>query len=197
MRNPFRYDFSAICSAGTLYVGFPAKYNSRSNFRWVAPGGKANRREFSPRHSSCCEWQKTRLHVREPGFALLCQGGIVSKPSPEEVEAQNRSLDFRPEDRPAHMLKEQGMMVFVNPANGHECQIEGAGLWAFLFGPLYFMIHGAWAAAIIIVVSVLATAFTIIGPVIVWIIGAAVAKSVVSNAYLKKGWIEKKKQQLA
>ena len=115
----------------------------------------------------------------------------MSKPSPDQVEEYCRNLDFRPEERPAQMLNDRGR-VFTNPANGYEYRLNNAGLWAFLFGPMYFMAQGAWAAAIIYVVAILVSSPTVIGPVIVWIVGAIVAKTVVANTYLRRGWVEKK-----
>ena len=83
------------------------------------------------------------------------------------------------------------MRSFRNPANDAVCEIsDGAWLWSLLFGPFYFVSHGAWGPAVIYLGAALVLLPTIIGTIIVWIIGAIVAQDVVAKIYLRRGWIE-------
>ena len=99
---------------------------------------------------------------------------------------QNQRLDLPPGPEPSQKIR-----TFRNPANNYTWRISPyAGIWALLFGPLYFVTHGAWPAAIIYIVVCFASAVTVIGPFIVWIVGAFIASDIVATAYLRKGWIE-------
>ena len=82
------------------------------------------------------------------------------------------------------------MRKFKNPANDTVYQISDAWLWSLLFGPFYYVAHGAWATAVIYLGAAIVLAPTIIGVVIVWLVGAALAEQMIANSYLRKGWIE-------
>lgn len=85
---------------------------------------------------------------------------------------------------------------FQNSANGYTVK-AGAGdvILAMLFGPIYFVFTGLWAAAIgefLLGIAFLA-AFGESGMVLVipmWLIVGAFAISLKSQRYLKMGWRE-------
>lgn len=73
-------------------------------------------------------------------------------------------------------------MMFKQPQNGYIIETSLHGLWAFLFGFLYFMKHGVWSHAIIYIFVVPMT----FG--IAWLIYPFFAKDIIRNHYLKNGW---------
>lgn len=75
-------------------------------------------------------------------------------------------------------------MKFKNPINDYEETSSVPFLWCFLFGVFYFIIKGAWAAAILSFIAVMFTGG------LAWIVIPFMAKGIVRNAYLRKGWIE-------
>ena len=75
-------------------------------------------------------------------------------------------------------------MKFRNPANGYIETSETPGLYAFLFGPLYFLSKGAWGHALISFVLALLT----FG--LSWIVYAFASRSIIRTMYLRRGWVE-------
>jgi hypothetical protein len=86
-------------------------------------------------------------------------------------------------------------MQFKNIENGYVETKSVPWLWALLFGGLYFIVCGIWAP-ILIQAIIAGFLYSIMGPpatlimVLVAIIYAAIAPSLVRNSYLRKGWIE-------
>jgi hypothetical protein len=87
-------------------------------------------------------------------------------------------------------------MQFLNPQTGYAETKSVPWLWALLFGGLYFLASGLWAAAIIwIILAILL--YASMGPpatvlmLIIGVVYAVLAPSLIRNSYLRKGWIEK------
>ena len=79
------------------------------------------------------------------------------------------------------------MNKFKNKSNGHIEEISGVTwLWAFLFGPFYFMFKGIWKHAVI---SFFAAIFTACISVFIY---PFFAKGIVRKNYLHNGWKEVK-----
>lgn len=86
-------------------------------------------------------------------------------------------------------------MRFINPANNHVEDKSMAWLWTLLFGPFYLMANGLWVAALSwLGIAVLLFASmgepAVLLLLIVLVIYAALAPSMVKTAYLRKGWKE-------
>ena len=86
-------------------------------------------------------------------------------------------------------------MRFRNPENGFVESKSSPALWTFLFGGMYLISSGLWAAAIVwFVIAV--SAFAALGPgaiVIVAFMGiifSFLAPGMVRSSFLSKGWIE-------
>lgn len=75
------------------------------------------------------------------------------------------------------------MLKFKNPQNGYTIETQ-PGLATFLFGPLYFMKHGAWGHVFISFILAMIT----IG--LSWLVYPFFAGRVIRDHYLKKGWTE-------
>jgi hypothetical protein len=73
-------------------------------------------------------------------------------------------------------------MTFTNLQNQHTVTVNHPRLWTFLFGPLYFAVHGVWSHAVISLVVALLT----VG--LSWVVYPFLAPSILRNAYLRKGW---------
>src|SRR5882672_6327455 len=72
--------------------------------------------------------------------------------------------------------------TFRNPWSGDQLSIENAGLWTFLFGPLYFAHRGVWThAAISLVVAIVTYG-------IAWLVYPFFARSIVRKHLLAQGW---------
>ena len=86
-------------------------------------------------------------------------------------------------------------MDFENPANGHIESKSVPWLWTLLFGGLYFVVSGLWTHVVIWLVLVVAM-FSVLGQYAaifmlpVQLAYAAFAGDIVSNSYLKKGWVQ-------
>jgi hypothetical protein len=75
------------------------------------------------------------------------------------------------------------MNTFKNKSNGHTEQISMVTfLWAFLFGPFYFVFKGIWRHAVI---SFFAAIFTVGISAFIY---PFFAKGIVRNHYLQNGW---------
>lgn len=75
-------------------------------------------------------------------------------------------------------------MTFRHPLNNYTVTPGIPFLWCLLFGPLYFIKHGAWGQALIVfVVAVGTMGFA-------WFVLPFFAKGMIRTAYLSKGWIE-------
>ncbi|HYE49591.1 MAG TPA: hypothetical protein VEB20_08370 [Azospirillaceae bacterium] len=85
------------------------------------------------------------------------------------------------------------MAVFENPMNGYREEVSGLSvLWTLLFGCFYFMFRGAWGAAVLSFLVVLALgsiSFGILG-FLAWIIIALCAPAILRGMYLRRGWRE-------
>ena len=85
-------------------------------------------------------------------------------------------------------------MNFKNPTNGHVDSKSYPWLWTLLFGGLYFVASGLWAHVVIWLVLAIGL-YSAMGPpatllmVIVNLLYAVFAGEIVTNSYLKKGWI--------
>ena len=75
-------------------------------------------------------------------------------------------------------------MKFRDPANNNVETFETQGLYAFLFGPLYFLSKGARGHALISVVLAIMT----FG--MSWIVCAFAAMGIIRTMYLRRGWVE-------
>lgn len=73
-------------------------------------------------------------------------------------------------------------MQFKNPVNGYVENASAPIVWAFIFGPLYFMFKGAWGHAAIYMVAALATSG------LAWFVYPWFGRVIVRNAYLRAGW---------
>lgn len=76
-------------------------------------------------------------------------------------------------------------MRFRNPTNGYETRGGGAAsiLWAFLFGPLYFIARGVWSHAVISLVLAVIT----VGAS--WLVYPWFAPMLINRHFLRAGWI--------
>ena len=86
-------------------------------------------------------------------------------------------------------------MKFKNPTNGYVEEKSAPWLWTLLFGGLYFIVSGMWAASIVYVVITIFLYGSMGSPatllmVVVNIFFAAFASTLVERAYLRKGWTE-------
>jgi hypothetical protein len=73
--------------------------------------------------------------------------------------------------------------AFENPSNGYVETVNNAGLWAFIFGPFYFIWRRQWFHALASFVLACVTAG------ICWfVIYPFIASRIMRNAYLRKGW---------
>ena len=79
------------------------------------------------------------------------------------------------------------MMTFTRPSNGFTVRIQAPRFWTFLFGPLYFAVHGVWSHAFISFVVAVFTAG------LSWLVYPWFAPSILERAYLRDGWLRKKK----
>ena len=75
-------------------------------------------------------------------------------------------------------------MLFRNPQNGFTEAVNGAGLWCFLFGALYFAYKGIWSHAVISFVAALCTCG------ISWLVYPFFASGIIRKSYLQRGWSE-------
>ena len=85
------------------------------------------------------------------------------------------------------------MREFQNPSNGYRETVSGLSiLWTFLFGFIYLAIRGVWSHAIASLALVLvAGSFTAgVGGVLVWIVYAFFAPTIIASNYLKRCWKE-------
>jgi hypothetical protein len=74
-------------------------------------------------------------------------------------------------------------MKFQNPANNYVETVSGAWWWSFLFGPLFFLVKGMWIHVILwIVLVVITCGFS-------WLIYPLFTNSIVSNDYMRRGWV--------
>ena len=74
-------------------------------------------------------------------------------------------------------------MIFRNPQNNYTVETRHPVLFTFLFGPLYFVVHGVWTHAVIsLVLAMLTMGFS-------WILYPFFAPGIIQTAYLKKGWM--------
>jgi energy-coupling factor transporter transmembrane protein EcfT len=86
-------------------------------------------------------------------------------------------------------------MRFRNPENGYIEEKTVPWLWTLLFGGLYFIASGLIAQLIIWLIGAIAL-FALMGPpatvflIVIDVVCAALASKWVSDAYLRKGWIE-------
>ena len=86
-------------------------------------------------------------------------------------------------------------MQFKNPVNGH-IETRGApGLWAFLFGGFYFLVGGHWTHFVVWLFVAIGTigihpGLGFFAILLMALIYASLAGSIVRNAYLRRGWIE-------
>lgn len=86
-------------------------------------------------------------------------------------------------------------MKFKNPENNFIESRTLPALWALLFGGLYFVVCGAWGHVVVWVIVAIMIG-SLMGPMAVpfWIIlnvvYAVMAPSVVKQQYLRRGWIE-------
>ncbi|WP_158592196.1 DUF2628 domain-containing protein [Noviherbaspirillum sedimenti] len=87
--------------------------------------------------------------------------------------------------------------IFENPANKHREEVDsGASIAVFFFGVLYLAIKGLWGHVFIWLVIVVPMTIATGGPGLILflplasIIYAAIIQGIVSNSYLKKGWME-------
>lgn len=84
--------------------------------------------------------------------------------------------------------------VFEHPTNGHRETVTGlASLFAALFGLFYFAVKGAWRHFIfqLLFIVVALVAFGPSGAVFVlvmWVVYAAMAPSIIEAQYLRAGW---------
>jgi hypothetical protein len=75
-------------------------------------------------------------------------------------------------------------MKFKNPINEYTEEIGSAGLWALLFGCLYFAIKGVWAHALVgLVLAIMTWGIS-------WLIYPFFASNIMRKHYLRKGWVE-------
>jgi len=87
-------------------------------------------------------------------------------------------------------------MQFINPQTGYTETKSVPWLWALLFGGLYYLVSGLWAAALIWIILAFLL-YASMGPpatvlmLVIAVIYAALAPMLVRNSYLRKGWIEK------
>lgn len=86
-------------------------------------------------------------------------------------------------------------MKFKNPENNHIESISAPWLWSLLFGPIYLLVSGLWAMAIVwFVLAVLSLAlFGAPGIVVILVINlvnAILVSGMIKGAYLRKGWKE-------
>lgn len=75
-------------------------------------------------------------------------------------------------------------MHFQNPANGYQERASTPFLWCLLFGALYFAVKGIWKHAVIAGVAAILTSG------VSWLIYPFFARTIIRNAYLRRGWIE-------
>lgn len=81
-------------------------------------------------------------------------------------------------------------MKFKNPQNDYVEESWCPWLYALLFGPLYFLFKGSYKHFFIYVIVVVVTGFTILIPILAWIVYTLSATSIVREYYLSKGWVE-------
>ena len=85
---------------------------------------------------------------------------------------------------------------FQNPTNGYVEKATGGftWLWAFLFGPLYYVYKGAWPAAFVYLLLVFSPLTGgnggILIAIVLWVIFAIAIYPAVDRAYRRAGWIE-------
>lgn len=77
-------------------------------------------------------------------------------------------------------------MTFRNPSNGYTESMNplAVGVWALLFGCLYFAAKGIWFHAVIGLILALITYGAS------WLIYPFFAPGIVRTHYLRKGWVE-------
>lgn len=71
---------------------------------------------------------------------------------------------------------------FTNPKTGQTVSIEYAGVWTFLFGPLYLTLRGAYAHAIVSALVAIVT----VG--VSWLIYPFFGQTIVRRTLLERGW---------
>jgi hypothetical protein len=83
-------------------------------------------------------------------------------------------------------------MKFKNPQNDYVEESWCPWLYALLFCPLYFLFKGIYRHFFLSLIVILVTSWTIVVPVLTWIVYAFAAPSIVAESYLRKGWVEVK-----
>lgn len=78
----------------------------------------------------------------------------------------------------------QSTLVFQHPTNNYVEESTSPGLWAFLFGFLYFASKGIWSHAVVGLIFAIPT----FG--LSWLIYAMFAREIVRKHYLSKGWTD-------
>lgn len=83
-------------------------------------------------------------------------------------------------------------MKFKNPQNDYVEDSAWPFVCALLFGPLYFLFKGIYRHFFLSLIVILVTSWTIVVPVLTWIVYAFASPSIVAEFYLRKGWVEVK-----
>ena len=83
-------------------------------------------------------------------------------------------------------------MKFKNPQNDYVEESWCPWLYALLFCPLYLLFKGIYRHFFLSLIVILVTSWTIVVPVLTWIVYTLAAPSIVAESYLRKGWVEVK-----
>lgn len=81
-----------------------------------------------------------------------------------------------------HQAPVADALIFKNPRTGDQVSIEKAGLWTFLFGPLYFAHRGIWSHAAISFVVALVTYG------VGWLVYPFFARGILRKHLVAQGW---------
>ncbi len=86
-------------------------------------------------------------------------------------------------------------MKFKNPQNDYVEESWCPWIYALFFGPLYFLFKGIYRHFFLSLIVILVTSWTIVVPVLTWVVYMFAAPSIVAESYLRKGWVEVKPAQ--
>ena len=114
-------------------------------------------------------------HARAcPSCGCPIPAPYLTSPSAQKHPVKTGPLGFRAET----------CMRFENPVTQETVEIRNPCAWTLLFGPLYWLKHGAWLPAL------LAGIAAIMSVGLLWLMLPILAIPVLRGSYIKRGWRE-------